>query len=121
MLGELALEENDVSLARGHFGYAYEIGVRALPPGGLSGPLPYDLPKARQLLAEAGFPNGFDAGEFAAIPGFPTVADAVVNDLNAAGIRVKLRSMERGAFYTNWRDKKLPGLFMAASVVALRA
>jgi hypothetical protein len=23
--------------------------------------------------------------------------------------------MERGAFYTNWRDKKLPGLFMAAA------
>src|SRR6185312_11039419 len=33
--------------------------------------LPYDLPKAKQLLAEAGFPNGFNAGEFAAIPGFP--------------------------------------------------
>jgi peptide/nickel transport system substrate-binding protein len=78
-------------------------------------PMPYDVRKARQLLAEAGFPNGFDAGDFAAIPGFPTVADAVVNELNAAGIRVKLRSMERGAFYANWRDKKLPGLFMTAA------
>src|SRR5689334_13137970 len=59
--------------------------------------LPYDLPKAKQLLAEAGFPNGFDAGEFSAIPGFPTVADAVVNDLNAAGIHVRQRQMERAA------------------------
>ncbi len=77
--------------------------------------LPYDLPKAKQLLAEAGFPNGFDAGEFAAIPGFPTVADAVVNDLNAAGIRVRLRQMERATFYANWLGKKLPGIYMTAA------
>jgi len=42
-----------------------------------------------------------------AIPGFPTVAEAVVNDLNAAGIRVRLRSMERAAFYASWQEKKL--------------
>jgi peptide/nickel transport system substrate-binding protein len=78
-------------------------------------PLPYDPAKAKQLVAEAGYPNGFDAGEFAAIPGFPTVQDAVVNDLNAAGIRVRLRQMERATFYANWREKKLPSLYMAAS------
>jgi peptide/nickel transport system substrate-binding protein len=76
--------------------------------------LPYDRAKAKQLLAEAGFAKGFDAGEFSAIPGFPTVADAVVNDLNAAGIRVRMRQMERAAFYANWQEKKLPGLYMAA-------
>src|SRR5207245_650679 len=58
----------------------------------------YDLGKAKQLLAEAGYPKGLDAGEFAAIPGFPTVAEAVVNDLNAAGIRIRLRAMERAMF-----------------------
>ena len=78
-------------------------------------PPPYDPAKAKQLLAEAGYPNGFDAGEFAAIPGFPTVAEAVVNDLNAAGIRVRLRSMERAAFYAAWQEKKLRGLFMTAA------
>jgi peptide/nickel transport system substrate-binding protein len=76
---------------------------------------PYDPAKARRLLAEAGYPNGFDAGEFAAIPGFPTVAEAVMNDLNAAGIRVRLRSMERAAFYASWQEKKLRGLFMTAA------
>jgi peptide/nickel transport system substrate-binding protein len=76
--------------------------------------LSYDLGKAKQLLAEAGYPRGFDAGEFAAIPGFPTVTDAVVNDLNAAGIRVRLRPMERAAFYAAWQEKKLRGLFMTA-------
>jgi peptide/nickel transport system substrate-binding protein len=76
---------------------------------------PYDIAKARQLLAEAGYPKGLDGGEFAAIPGFPTVADAVVNDLNAAGIRVRLRPMERASFYAAWREKKLRGLFMTAA------
>jgi peptide/nickel transport system substrate-binding protein len=77
-------------------------------------PPPYDPGRAKQLLAEAGYPKGLDAGEFAAIPGFPTVADAVVNDLNAAGIRVRLRPMERAAFYAAWQEKKLRGLFMTA-------
>ena len=55
-------------------------------------PPAYDPRKAKQLLAEAGYPNGLDAGEFAPIPGFPTVAEAVVNDLNAVGIRVRMRA-----------------------------
>jgi peptide/nickel transport system substrate-binding protein len=78
-------------------------------------PLPYDPDKAKQLLAEAGYPNGIDAGEFAAIPGFPTVAEAVVNDLNAVGIRVRFRQMERATFYASWLEKKLPALYMVAS------
>jgi len=78
-------------------------------------PPPYDLAKAKQLLAEAGFPKGIDAGEFASIPGFPTVTDAVLNDLNAAGIRVKMRAMERATFYAAWQEKKLRGLFMTAA------
>lgn len=78
-------------------------------------PPAYDPGKARQLLAEAGYPKGLDGGEFAAIPGFPTVADAVVNDLNAAGIRVRLRPMERATFYAAWREKKLRGVFMTAA------
>src|SRR6185312_4007345 len=54
-------------------------------------------------------------GEFAANPGFPTVADALVNDLNSAGIRVRQRQMERAAFYADWGAKKLHGLFMVGA------
>jgi ABC-type transport system substrate-binding protein len=78
-------------------------------------PMPYDLPKAKRLLDEAGYPNGLDAGDFAANPGFPTVAEALVNDLTAAGIRVRLRNMERAAFYADWGAKKLRGLFMVGA------
>ena len=78
-------------------------------------PLPYDPEKAKQLLAEAGYPNGIDAGEFPAIPGFPTAAQAVANDLIAVGIRVSLKQMERAAFYADWQAHKFHGLFMTGS------
>jgi peptide/nickel transport system substrate-binding protein len=81
-------------------------------------PFPYDPQKAKQLLAEAGYPNGFDAGELVPIPPFHEVGEAVVNYLNAVGIRVKMRTMERAAFYTAWKEKKLRGLFMPGAGIS---
>jgi peptide/nickel transport system substrate-binding protein len=78
-------------------------------------PLPYDPQKAKQLLAEAGYPNGFDAGELVPLPPFFTVAEAVVNYLNAVGIQVRLRPMERAPFYAAWREKKLRRLFVTGA------
>jgi peptide/nickel transport system substrate-binding protein len=75
---------------------------------------PYDPQRAKRLLAEAGFPNGFDAGEFVAIPGFATVGEAALNNLNAVGLRMRMRPMERAAFYAAWQEKKLRGLFLTA-------
>jgi peptide/nickel transport system substrate-binding protein len=77
-------------------------------------PPAYDPQKAKRLLTEAGYPNGLDAGEFTAIPGFPTVAEATLNYLNAVGIRMRMHPMERAAFYSAWKDKKLHGLFLTA-------
>ncbi|HWB08329.1 MAG TPA: hypothetical protein VG826_03860 [Pirellulales bacterium] len=53
MLGEQALADGDLKLARGHFGYAYEIGLSAFPAGGLDAPLPYRLPANRPFLEAA--------------------------------------------------------------------
>jgi len=75
-------------------------------------PMPYNPEKAKQLLTDAGYPKGFDAGEFTPNPGFPTVADSIMNYLNAAGIRLKMRQMERATFYANWTEKKLHGVLM---------
>ena len=77
-------------------------------------PAPYDPAKAKQLLAEAGYPNGLDAGDLVPIPPFTDVSEAVVNYLNAVGIRVRMRTMERAAFLSAWREKKLRGVFMTA-------
>jgi peptide/nickel transport system substrate-binding protein len=85
-----------------------EYALQVKPPS-------YDVALAKKLLADAGYPNGLDAGDFAAIPGFPTVAEAVVNDLNAAGIHVRLRQMERASFYAAWREHKLRPLFLTAA------
>jgi peptide/nickel transport system substrate-binding protein len=78
-------------------------------------PTPYDPEKAKKLLAEAGYPNGFDAGQFMPNPGFPTVADATMNYLNAVGIRLTMKQMERAAFYADWQAHKLHGLFQTAA------
>ena len=77
-------------------------------------PPAYDPQKARQLLAEAGFPKGLDAGEFTAIPGFATVGEAALNNLTAIGIRLRMRPTERAAFYAAWQEKKLRPLFLVA-------
>ena len=78
-------------------------------------PPAYDPAKARQLLAEAGYPKGLDAGDFVPIPPFFTTAEAVVNYLGAVGLRLKMRPVERATFYAAWREKKLRGVFLTAS------
>jgi peptide/nickel transport system substrate-binding protein len=78
-------------------------------------PPAYDLAKAKRLVAEAGYPSGLDAGDLVPIPPFFTTGEAVVNDLNAVGIRVKMRPLERATFYTAWREKKLRPLFITGA------
>jgi peptide/nickel transport system substrate-binding protein len=73
-------------------------------------PYPYDPAKAKQLLAEAGYPNGFDAGELHVVPPFYTRAEAVLNYLGGVGIKLKMRPMERAAFLSAWASKKLRGV-----------
>src|SRR5438128_4498124 len=63
----------------------------------------YDPPKARQLLTEAGFPNGFDAGELSCDSTYSNLAEAVVNYLKAVGVRTQLRPLERAAFFAQHR------------------
>lgn len=50
ILGEIALAENDLPLARGHFGYAFRLGAGALERAGSKGPLPYRLAANRGFL-----------------------------------------------------------------------
>ena len=78
-------------------------------------PLQYDPQRAKQLLSQAGYPHGFDAGDFTPLPGFSIAGEAAVNYLKAVGIRTRVRVMERAAFYAAWQEKKLRGLFLTAA------
>jgi ABC-type transport system substrate-binding protein len=74
------------------------------PPG-----YSYDRARAKQLLAEAGYPNGFDAGDYFCDAAIVNIGEPVVNYLNAAGIRVKLRPIERAAATSGMVRKEVPG------------
>src|SRR5262249_55760956 len=78
-------------------------------------PAPYAPVKAKQLLAEAGYPNGFDAGELHVTPPFFVRGEAVLNYLGALGIKLRIRPMERAAFFAAWGAKKLKGVCVCGS------
>ncbi|HEY2996677.1 MAG TPA: ABC transporter substrate-binding protein [Methylomirabilota bacterium] len=81
-------------------------------------PPAYDAARARQLLAEAGYPHGFDAGDLTPFPPFFSMGEALVNYLQAVGIRTRLRTMERATFLSAWREKKLRGVIMGLGAPA---
>jgi peptide/nickel transport system substrate-binding protein len=76
---------------------------------------PYDPEKARQLLAEAGYPRGFDAGDISSDFVYAPIIEAVANSLQTVGIRAKVRPLERAAFVTAHQEKKLRNLVRQAS------
>jgi peptide/nickel transport system substrate-binding protein len=77
----------------------------------------YNPARAKQLLAEAGYPNGFDAGELYPWPPYASMGEAVGGYLGAVGIKVRIRNMERAAFYTALESKKLRGLCVCINAV----
>jgi peptide/nickel transport system substrate-binding protein len=83
----------------------------------LPAPAP-DPRRAKQLLAEAGHPNGFDAGDLTPLPPYTTVGETVSSMLQAVGIRSRVRTMERATFLTTWREKKVRGLLIGATGAA---
>ena len=78
-------------------------------------PHSYDPRKAKQLLTEAGYPHGFDAGELWTDTGFADQTEAIANYLAAVGIRTRVRALERAAYFTQVREKKLRPLVYLAS------
>jgi ABC-type transport system substrate-binding protein len=75
-------------------------------PGALKRPVPpTDLPKAKQLMVEAGLGNGFDISQITPLPPNTSWAERVAGQLRAINIKTQVNTMERAAFY----DRLAPG------------
>jgi peptide/nickel transport system substrate-binding protein len=75
----------------------------------------YDPAKAKQLLTDAGYPQGFDAGEYFCDISYANLAEAVLNNLQALGIHTKLRPLERASFFKGYAEKSYKNLIQGAS------
>ncbi len=80
---------------------------------------PYDPQKAKELLAEAGYPNGFDMTIMVASNNKPHVdtAEVVAEQLRAVGINVTVQQVE----WQTWYDEAYKGRNFQATVVGLDA
>jgi peptide/nickel transport system substrate-binding protein len=76
----------------------------------------YDPAKAKQLLAEAGHPDGFDAGLLYCDSSYANMAEVSLNNLQAIGIHAKLQPIERAGFIAGYSGKKYArGIIQGAS------
>lgn len=74
---------------------------------------PYDLERARELLAEAGYPSGFDVTLYTYIGGPAVPVMTVIQDmLRQVGINVDLRALEIADWSQTVRVSEIPGTFM---------
>src|SRR5438270_69244 len=75
----------------------------------------YDPKQAKQLLAQAGHPNGFDAGEYYCDASYANLGETIVNNLREVGIGARLQPLERAAFFKGYAEKKYRNLIQGGS------
>jgi peptide/nickel transport system substrate-binding protein len=80
-----------------------------------------NVERAKQLMREAGFPNGFSVDWVTPVPPFYSRGERVIAQLRDIGIRARLQTMERGIFLQRLQGglKDWPGIqiiFQAARI-----
>jgi len=73
---------------------------------------PHDNGKAKQLMEEAGYPNGFIVDWVTPVPNYYSRGERIVSQLQTIGIRARLQTMERGVFLKRLQAglKEWPGV-----------
>ena len=59
---------------------------------------PHDIAKAKKLMADAGYPNGFQYDWLTPTPPYYSRGERIIADLQQIGIRGRLQQMERGVY-----------------------
>jgi peptide/nickel transport system substrate-binding protein len=75
-------------------------------------PDPYNPRRAKALLNEAGYPNGFETVFHSGYFGDQVEVRAIAADLAKVGIRAKIDEVEMGAFASDFREKTFRGLVL---------
>jgi len=87
-------------------------------PGAIQRPkIEENLDKAKQLLSDAGFANGFEVSKITPLPPYDSWAERIAGQLRAIGVKTQVNTMERGAFYDALApgDNRLKGFVMQLS------
>src|SRR6185312_17265552 len=112
----LDYEQINEALNLGYSRLTSNIIPQHLPFYWKSPPPVHDPDQAMKLLAEAGFPGGFDAGSYWCDSSYSNLGEAAVNELANVGIRLKLRPLERAAYNKGFEEKQFKkGIIQAAS------
>ena len=78
----------------------------------------YDPEKAKELLADAGYPDGFSIPLMYSQTNIPPVGEMIAAQLAQVGITAEQQLMESGAFLTKLVNLELEGIFYAGSLPA---
>ncbi len=105
------------SIIKGNDGQGVEAKSLILPEveGSTDMSYPYDIEKAKELLQQAGYPNGFDT-EISILPQFVNLAPLIQDQLSKIGINAKINQVDPNAFFQDLSSNKLFIMTCAAIV-----